>query len=259
MIELFGTDCFISRPLWEGEEEEVTLLSCIEGHMGRLWVDVMEKPNCAFALVGDFCYIIGCYNKSEEKNIIEILMEHCQGKIIMIDAKQWEPMLSLLKEEFPERFKTFTRYALFGKLEWFDQAKLQEYATAIEPEFHAVRIDEKIYPITQEQFWTADFCSNFITQQDFKEHGIGYVILKDNEIIAGASTYSYCEGKLEITIETKEEYRKKGLALACASKIILECLERNIFPRWDAANMASVALAEKLGYRFNHEYTVYMI
>jgi predicted GNAT family acetyltransferase len=91
------------------------------------------------------------------------------------------------------------------------------------------------------------------------EHGIGYVILQNDEIISGASSYTYCDGRIEITIETREDFRKRGLALACAARLILECLERDIYPRWDAANIASVALAEKLGYRFSRDYGVYSI
>ncbi|MBK1809116.1 GNAT family N-acetyltransferase [Clostridium sp. YIM B02505] len=53
--------------------------------------------------------------------------------------------------------------------------------------------------------------------------------------------------------------KQGGLALACASKLILDCLERVIYPRWDAANLESVALAEKLGYHFDKEYIVYSI
>ena len=32
---------------------------------------------------------------------------------------------------------------------------------------------------------------------------------KDGEIISGASSYSYCEGHIDITIETKPEYQQK--------------------------------------------------
>ena len=32
------------------------------------------------------------------------------------------------------------------------------------------------------------------------------------------------------------------------------CLERGLYPSWDAATPISVALAEKLGYHFSHTY-----
>lgn len=57
----------------------------------------------------------------------------------------------------------------------------------------------------------------------------------------------------------KDEYRGKGLGLAVASSLILECLEKNIYPRWGAANLESLALLAKLGYYFDREYKVYSI
>ena len=41
--------------------------------------------------------------------------------------------------------------------------------------------------------------------------------------------------------------------------LILRCLEEGLYPSWDAQNMHSDHLAEKLGYEFDHEYTAYMV
>lgn len=79
------------------------------------------------------------------------------------------------------------------------------------------------------------------------------------KIVAGASSYSRYKEGIEIEIDTKEEYRRKGLAYVCGAKLILECLKRDLYPSWDAQNKVSVALAEKLGYHFSHEYKAYEI
>ena len=79
------------------------------------------------------------------------------------------------------------------------------------------------------------------------------------KLVCGASSYTVYNKGIEIEIDTKEGYRRKGLALVCASKIILECLSRELYPSWDAANRESVALAEKLGYHFDNEYVTYAI
>ena len=69
--------------------------------------------------------------------------------------------------------------------------------------------------------------------------GIGAVICKDDIIVSGASSYSRYKEGIEIEIDTKEEYRRKGLAYICGAKLILECLERNLYPSWDAHNSGS--------------------
>ena len=97
--------------------------------------------------------------------------------------------------------------------------------------------------------------SQFSDYENYRNLGIGAVICKDNIIVSGASSYSRYQEGIEIEIDTKEEYRRKGLAYICGAKLILECLERNLYPSWDAHNKGSVALAEKLGYHYSHTYT----
>ncbi|MFT3983058.1 MAG: GNAT family N-acetyltransferase [Lachnospiraceae bacterium] len=78
-------------------------------------------------------------------------------------------------------------------------------------------------------------------------------------LVAGAYSYAFYKGGIEVEIDTKEEERRKGLALVCAVKLIMECLERGLYPSWDAHNKESLALAEKLGYVFDKKYPAYEI
>lgn len=107
--------------------------------------------------------------------------------------------------------------------------------------------------------WANDLVSQFENYDLYKKSGLGVVILKDGELVAGASSYSRYREGIEIEIDTREDHRRNGLAYACGAKLILECLKRGLYPSWDAQNQWSVALAEKLGYHFSHEYTAYEI
>lgn len=82
---------------------------------------------------------------------------------------------------------------------------------------------------------------------------------KDGQLISIASSYNTYKNTIGVTIGTLEEYRRRGIAAACTASLILECLNRGIYPEWEAANMASVALSEKLGYHFDKEYDIYFI
>ena len=55
------------------------------------------------------------------------------------------------------------------------------------------------------------------------------------------------------------ELKKIDLATVCSSALILNCLEEGLYPSWDAHNMNSVHLAQKLGYEFSHEYVAYEV
>jgi len=256
LIELLKEEMHCIAPLCQCRKEDVVLWSCVEGNMGRIWVNKRNNPTFAMALVADFCFLLGSENDIEEDIIVKKLSENSMGKVIVIDDILFG---SMIEKKFPNNFKRFNRYALKGELKLFQKKQLEEFILIVESEFEIKKIDESIYYKVLEEGWTADFCSNFISLEDYLKNGIGYVIMHNGEIISGAGSYSYCEGKIEITIGTKEEYRRKGLALACASKLILDCLERNVYPRWDAVNKYSVALAEKLGYDFEKEYVVYSI
>ena len=85
------------------------------------------------------------------------------------------------------------------------------------------------------------------------------VILKAGQIVAGASSYTRYKEGIEIEVDTVESERKKGLATVVCAALILRCLDEGLYPSWDAQNMNSVHLAEKLGYEFSHEYTAYEV
>ena len=126
-------------------------------------------------------------------------------------------------------------------------------------DFELKMVDEELYLKCREESWCQDLVSQYKDYGSYQRLGLGAVILKDGEIVSGASSYSAYRDGIEIEIDTKEPYRRKGLASVCGAKLILECLDRKLYPSWDAQNMWSVALAEKLGYHYSHTYTAYEI
>ncbi|WP_090894754.1 GNAT family N-acetyltransferase [Paenibacillus sp. OK076] len=184
-----------------------------------------------------------------------LFLKKCRRKIIITNEFSW---ISLLSQHYSDSFQKFNRYS-FKKEPIFQVEQLEENIKMIDTAFKIVPIDEHNYPMVLQDPFMADCCCFFSSLEEFMQHGIGFVILKDNQIITGASSYTYHEGCIEVTIGTHPLYRRQGLALACASRLILECMSRNIHPNWDAANLESVALAEKLGYKMEKEYEVYSI
>ena len=77
--------------------------------------------------------------------------------------------------------------------------------------------------------------------------------------VAGAGSYCVYRGGIEIEIDTRADHRRKGLAAACGARLILECLDRGLYPSWDAIDLRSAVLAEKLGYHRGEAYVTYWI
>ncbi len=121
------------------------------------------------------------------------------------------------------------------------------------------KIDKRLYQTALKEEWSRDFCSNFETPEEFEQNGLGFVAMDGRKIVSGCSAYGISQGMFEIQVETRKEYQRKGLALACSARFILTCLEQGIYPSWDAISLQSVGLAEKLGYIFDREYKVYQL
>lgn len=83
--------------------------------------------------------------------------------------------------------------------------------------------------------------------------------LHGGKIVSGASSYTVYPGGIEIEVDTRPDYRRRGLARACAARLILDCLNRSLYPSWDAHSQASLALAQQLGYLLDRPYPVYEI
>jgi GNAT superfamily N-acetyltransferase len=93
----------------------------------------------------------------------------------------------------------------------------------------------------------------------FLKAGLGYVLLCGDEIASLCYSGFVWGDTHAIDIETLAIYRRKGYAKAVAQAFIAECVELKLHPYWDcmAENVASLQLAEKLGFTKMHTYTLY--
>lgn len=132
-------------------------------------------------------------------------------------------------------------------------------ADAIPDGYELCKIDERLYDKCIQNPAVIDFVLAFESKEKYLELGLGMVMLKNGEIVSGASSYTRYEQGIEIEVDTIEIERRKHLATVCCAALILECLKRGLYPSWDAQNMNSVHLARKLGYEYSHEYTAYEI
>lgn len=202
MIELLKEEMLCLRSLCK-EKMYVALLSCIEGKMGRAWVDKESSPTIAAVVAADFCFLLGCITEEhalEEANFLE----KCKGKLVVIEDNSW---ISLIERHYPNNLIKMKRYSMKCDFNEYHKKALKKFVKTIEPEYVIEKIGEFHYFKILEDKFMADCCSNFASLNDFLKHGIGYAVVHNGEIISAASFYSYCEGKIDITIGTKEEFR----------------------------------------------------
>lgn len=242
----------LAAPLFQGWQETI-IWSCLQGVMGCVYSDRPEEPVSAAAVLGDFCFLAG---KPSAAFLSALSKGVRQGFLIMVPADGvWGRTIENVMEA---RAKRFTRYAT-KKDTRFDTEKLKEMAAV--PEGMELRmLDREIFHMAMEIPWCRDWVSQYENYEAYTEKGaIGVVLMENGEPVSGASSYSCYDGGIEIEIDTREDCRRKGFARICGAALILQCLEKGIYPSWDAHNQASLALAQQLGYELDHPYGAYEV
>lgn len=227
---------------------ETLIISCLQKVMGKIYVTDPENPQAALAYVGCFGFYAGTPDR-------ELVMNKPEGFVIMIS--QDDAWARLIEECYPSAEKV-TRYAI-KKDTVFDPVRLQSNLKMLPDRYELKRIDADIYDQCTKNPATADFVSAFESKEKYLQIGRGMVITKDGQIVSGASSYTRYKEGIEIEVDTIKSERRKHLATIACSALILNCLEEGLYPSWDAQNIHSVHLAEKLGYELDHKYTAYEV
>lgn len=223
--------------------------SVLDGLMGEAYTDNLENPTIAYLLVRQYCFINGNSNSVLAKQVLKTIPKTCKRIIANSD---WNDIIESTYNDF-EKSK---RYSLKKEKNIFNKQQLKEFSEILDKEYEIKKIDEEIYKLIKAN--DEDPKQMKITD-DYKNKGIGVCCFRDDEIVGICSSNIIYNDGIEINIRVKEGYKHKGIGTAMASKLILMCLEKGIYPSWDAANLTSLELAKKLGYNYDSEYTIYKI
>jgi GNAT superfamily N-acetyltransferase len=234
-------------PLFLGWDETM-IRSVLQGHMGYAIVDDEASPASAQLVLGDFCFFGGVPSE-------QIAAKAASEELV----PQNEAWCEAIERAWGDQVVKRLRYAIKKEPDVFCRETLQYYVDSLPCEYELRLFDESLYAQSFSEKWSRDFCACFQDCGDFLRRGFGAAILRDGEFVSGASSYTVYDGGIEIEIDTKPEYRQRGLATVCGAKLILEALDRGLYPSWDAFDLRSVSLAEKLGYHVDHPYVIYVM
>ena len=228
--------------------------SCLQDCQGVTYADDPRNPKSAQIILAEFCFLAGEAN--EELVLNRPVTSQGEFTTIIARSKEWE---ELIERTWGERVSSRVCYATKESADGFNINKLEKIVARLDSEYEIKMIDEKLYNESLQQDWCKKLCGNFKDYEEYKEHGLGIMIMQGEEIAAGASSYAYYNDGIEIEIDTNQNHRRRGLASVCGARLILECLKRDLYPNWDAQNAISLKTAEKLGYEFAEEYIAYDI
>lgn len=252
---LIAADLQKIAPLFEGWQETL-IWSALEGGMGSIWT-VCPNPKAALCENADFLFLAGSAKEEETRKLLEAWKQ--ERKQFAILAPREPEAGALIEQVFGSNAQQNERYAFHKGGETFDVPKLERMAQTLPDGVEVCAIDNERYQQALQHSWSRDFVSQFQNAADFQQNGLGFLAVSNGELIGGASSYIRYSKGIELQVETRADWRRRGIASACCARLILECLKRKLYPSWDAANSVSAALAQKLGYRAAGTYPVWEI
>jgi GNAT superfamily N-acetyltransferase len=229
------------------------LHGCVEavfsGNFGRAWANDPIAPTVALAHL-DFWFVAGDLRLADASETVRMVPE--RGTIVTAGG----PWDVLVRETLGANIRTFTRTAMATPSpEAWDRHALRAFVASL-PDRYSIR-RPSVVDIDQFLSLEKDLIANFVSPQRFLDRGIGFGVWFDNRCVSGCSSYTLANRKLEIEIDTHPDFRRRGLARAVASAMILHCLDQGIEPCWDAQNPESVGLALQLGFVSPQPYAVF--
>ncbi|MBN2349753.1 MAG: GNAT family N-acetyltransferase [Bacteroidales bacterium] len=247
--------------------------SVVEHHVsGSVYADDAENPKTFYVvhpygmslLFGDFSnsefnarfrdYALNIYksrNKFEwmqafPKGWDKVLGDLFNGSIVKSTDNIDQHVTNIIELNTRINFKfNFQKYPDFSKKNLISTVKI-------------VQTNKKIFEdmngsVVPKYFWD--------NADDFLKRGAGFSLFVEDKIAATAYSAFVHDNKLELGIETVEEFRGRGFAQYSCSALIDYCLEKKLEPVWACRleNIGSFNLAVKLGFEPTAEIPYYRL
>ena len=145
-------------------------------------------------------------------------------------------------------------------LEFFDRPR---DGNGLEPCLAPLPPGYEVRPMDRELLarciWYEDTVQWHGSAERFLEKGLGMCLLHDRAVVCEAYAGARVLGTRELGVITAESYRSRGLATITCAHLIRACEQLGDTTYWNCAtqNIASTALARKLGYQTEREYHLF--
>ena len=249
LYELEPTDVTRIRPLFpEGTPGHSFVAALLEGnHLGRVFVDAPQAPTTAcVALACEFVYVAGETGdddlQASLRSIITEELTHDPAYAFLFPTSDaWQAVLTTLFADAPE-----LHHGARDDYD-FDRARFAIHHNGWRD---AVPEGVEIRPYDRALAEGQGFAEFWGSVDRFLDHGIGYAVIRDGEVVSRCHSVMVGAGEAEISVETAEPHRRQGYAIMATRAFIERCLEVGLRPAWSnwAYNAPSRALARRLGF-----------
>ena len=219
------------------------------GDMGMVCVDRLDEPAVCSLTLSDFVMYAGDAKRPTARYFVETTERPCY---VLPSTNDWEGLVRT-----DSSMRILPRYTFSN--DDLDPTRLPGFLSGLPDGFHLRRFDGPAVEKAASERWSQSFVENFAGPQDFLENGVGFGVFHGGKLVSGAASFAVYDRTVEIEVDTHPRYRRRGLATAASASLIHFCIEQGLVPHWDAANEASRALAERLGFTLERRYAVMQI
>jgi RimJ/RimL family protein N-acetyltransferase len=223
--------------------------SVLEGHIvGQIITDDPDRPTWGAVRETTFgtLYLGGACDAPLLRYLIDHLRQ--EGDVIV---GRWpgDALLALLPPQ-PD-YDGWTLYFTNRP----HHAGLERYLHQLPPGYELRRMDRALF----DRLLDRDaYLASFGSVELVLAKALGFLLMRGDEILCEAATGPVALGRIEVGVTTREGHRGRGYATLTCARLIQACEEQGYDTWWDCAeqNVASAALARKLGYRTERRYRV---
>lgn len=227
---------------------EVRLACVFEGrNPGTVLVDDAHDPTwCVVREAGwGHTFIGGRPDARQLTQAISELRRESYADVISWDGDT-SPLLSSLP---PDRVEAVLEFS--GRSA--DDPTVEKLIRKIPKDCIIRRMDERLI---EKCLWAADMARAFGSLKGFLQTGLGFCLMREEEILCEAYAVYWAAGSAEIGVITHEKHRRLGYASMTCAYLVRACEERGYQTTWTCAseNVASGAVARRLGHRREREF-----
>jgi len=238
--------------------ETAYLYSIVENRQdGRIFVDNIESPRTV--LLWHYCgfaYVIGnTANDNFNRDIVKLLsgeFEDNQRRFVLhMNDKIWNEKIIKITENNFDINQTQRYIFRFNR----ERYKIQDYS--VSNTYRISEIDQNVLSKLNGRIIPS---FSWQTSESFLQRGKGFCFINNNDICCTAFSSGIGNGQIDIGVETAGPSCGKGLGTLIAAQMVEYSLKNGYEPAWgcDTKNVASAAIACKLGFERTGLCTVYM-
>ncbi len=232
-------------PLFErSPHHHIARSACLGLVPCRAFVDSMDSPTAAMLVLKRFGVGFVAGDARHAESFLSALQGWHPDYDIFDPPLSWHPALNGWSRESYGMIRYGTSF------DWHGIDLLRLRAIARPPEgCYIQRYDQPLLEQALSMVWSQDHIGAFLSIGDFLSAGFGFALVREGTLLSGCSCFCNHPDGYEIQVDTHPDAQQKGYAACVSAAFLLETFARGKIPYWDAGNMPSLKLAQKLGFQ----------